>query len=91
MNTELQTAIQKSIGERMRAIRLKKGLRQNEVAELCGFYRTGYNSIELGLRNVSLINIYKIAFALEEPISSFFDNEEFKAFFELYENERSDG
>lgn len=84
MNTELREEIQRSLGNRMKAVRQQKGLRQKEVAKRCGFYRTGYNSIELGLRNVSLINIYKIAFALDEPVSSFFDNDDFNRFYMEY-------
>ncbi len=59
MNKELGKAIQKSIGERMKHIRIQKGLKQYEVAKPCGFHKSNYNSIELGLRNVSLNNIYK--------------------------------
>ncbi|WP_299361395.1 helix-turn-helix transcriptional regulator [Winogradskyella sp.] len=84
MDTEIRKALQKSLGKCIKKIRLDKGLKQNEVARRCGFYKSNYNSIELGLRNVSLINIYKIAFALEEPISSFFDDVEFSQFLEHY-------
>lgn len=80
MDIELRNEIQKALGGRIKEFRLLKGLRQTEVAKRCGFYKSGYNSIELGLRNVSLINIYKIAMALEVPPSNFFDDEKFQKF-----------
>ena len=86
MNLELREAIQKSIGARMKHIRKEKGLKQNEVARRCGFYKSNYNSIELGLRNVSLINIYKIAFVLETPISNFFENDDFFKFLKEFKS-----
>ncbi|MBE9490300.1 MAG: helix-turn-helix transcriptional regulator [Bacteroidetes bacterium] len=68
----------------MRAIRLQKKLRQLDVSRRCGFYSTGYNSIEAGVRNISILTLYKIAFALGEPISSFFDDETFNQLLEKY-------
>ncbi|GAA0743143.1 helix-turn-helix domain-containing protein [Gaetbulibacter jejuensis] len=89
MDIELRNDIQKVLGERIKKFRLLKGLRQTEIAKSCGFYKSGYNSIELGLRNVSLINIYKIAFALDVPVSCFFNDDEFYKFLELYnENQK---
>ncbi|MEO9511538.1 MAG: helix-turn-helix transcriptional regulator [Flavobacteriaceae bacterium] len=86
MNNELRTAIQKKLGERIKQLRLKKNLRQTEVAKICGFHKSNYNSIELGLRNVSLANIYKIAFALGVPVSSFFVDSDFEDFLKRYRN-----
>ena len=74
----------KILGKRIRAIRLQKKLRQLDVSQRCGFYSTGYNSIEAGARNVSILTLYKIAFALEEPIGSFFDDESFNQLLEKY-------
>jgi transcriptional regulator with XRE-family HTH domain len=51
-------------GEKVRAIRTKKGLSQEELAELAGLHRTYISSLELGKRNVSLINIHALAKAL---------------------------
>jgi transcriptional regulator with XRE-family HTH domain len=54
----------KQFGEKVRAIRTKKGLSQEELAELAGLHRTYISSLELGKRNVSLINIHALAKAL---------------------------
>lgn len=55
----------KKFGEKVRELRLKKGLSQEELAELSGLHRTYISSLELGKRNVSLINIYALAKALD--------------------------
>lgn len=88
MDKKLHEAIINTLGNRIRTVRLHKGLRQNEVAKRCGFYKSGYNSIELGLRNVSIVNLYKIAFALDEPISSFLVDEDFNIFLEAFEKSK---
>lgn len=75
-----QEAILKSLGLRIRAVRLKKTLKQNEVAKRCGFFKSGYNAIESGHRNVSLLTLYKVALVLETPISQFFSDKEFYTF-----------
>ena len=54
----------KKFGERVRELRTKKGLSQEELAELSGLHRTYISSLELGKRNVSLINIFALAKAL---------------------------
>lgn len=74
----------KTLGKKIRTIRLQKKLRQLDVSRRCGIYSTGYNSIEAGVRNISILTLYKIAFALEEPIGSFFDDESFKQLLEKY-------
>ncbi len=54
----------KRFGEKVRELRIKKGLSQEQLAELSGLHRTYISSLELGKRNVSLINIYALAKAL---------------------------
>ena len=54
----------KKFGEKVRELRTKKGISQEELAELSGLHRTYISSVELGKRNVSLINIYALAKAL---------------------------
>lgn len=71
-NKHKQKAILKSVGEKMKSIRLAKGLRQNEIAYRCNFDKSSYNNIEAGKRNITLITLYKIAYALDEPVNSFF-------------------
>jgi transcriptional regulator with XRE-family HTH domain len=54
----------KRFGEKVRELRLKRGLSQEQLAESSGLHRTYISSLELGKRNVSLINIYALAKAL---------------------------
>ena len=51
-------------GERLRAVRQTRGISQEKLAELAGLHRTYVSSIERGERNVSLVNIERLAAAL---------------------------
>jgi len=58
----------KIIGKNIRYYRQKAGLSQERLAELCGLHRTYVGAVERGERNVSALNIAKIADALKtEP------------------------
>jgi transcriptional regulator with XRE-family HTH domain len=52
------------LGGTIREMRLKLGLSQEGLAELAGLHWTYIGGIERGERNVSLMNIVKIAKAL---------------------------
>jgi transcriptional regulator with XRE-family HTH domain len=54
----------KKFGQRIKGIRLKKGMSQGDVAKLLGTHRTYVSSMERGLRNPSLLTIRRIAKAL---------------------------
>jgi len=57
-----------SFGQRIRQLRMKKGLTQEGLANEAGLDRSYMGGVERGERNVSLNNIGKIAKALEvEP------------------------
>lgn len=51
-------------GERLRELRSKKGISQEELAERAGLHRTYVSSVERGERNISLVNIEHLARAL---------------------------
>ena len=53
-----------NFGESVRSTRLAIGLSQEKLAMECGLDRTYISGIERGKRNVSLINIHKLAEAL---------------------------
>ena len=55
---------QRRFGERVREIRKRRGLSQEALALACDLDRTYIGGVERGERNISLINIYKIAEAL---------------------------
>lgn len=61
--------IQKKFGETLREIRKGKNLSQEDVANKSKLHRTYISDIERGARNVSLVNIEKIAKALKISLS----------------------
>ncbi len=64
--------IKQKLGKRIRKLRGEKGFSQEKLAELCGLHRTYISTVELGKRNISLVNIEKIANALSCQIKDFF-------------------
>ena len=62
-------------GERVREIRKEKGLSQEELAHKADLHRTYIGMIERAEKNLTLVNIEKIANALEVKINHLFDNE----------------
>ena len=54
-----------TFGARVRYLRLKNRLSQEELAEKCELDRTYIGGIERGERNPSLKNIYRLAKALD--------------------------
>lgn len=55
-------------GERVREIRKEKGLSQEELAHIADLHRTYIGMIERAEKNITLLNIEKIANALEVNI-----------------------
>ncbi len=64
MNDQDERIIKETFGKRIRAVRKEKGLSQEALALACTLDRTYVGSVERGERNISLVNIYKIARAL---------------------------
>jgi transcriptional regulator with XRE-family HTH domain len=63
------SSVIKSFGNNVRQERLKKGLSQEEFAELVGLHRTYIGMVERGEKNITIKNIEKIAKALEIPLN----------------------
>jgi predicted transcriptional regulator len=63
-NTTDERQILRELGAKVRKIRVELGLSQEELGEKAGLHRTYIGSIERSERNVSLINIKRIASAL---------------------------
>lgn len=59
-------------GETIRKLRQEQGLSQEAFADLCGLDRTYVGGVERGERNVSFVNIQKIARALKTSMSDLF-------------------
>lgn len=57
--------VRRRFGRAVRERRKKLGLSQEEFADLCGLHRTYMGGVERGERNISLINVEKIARALD--------------------------
>lgn len=60
------------LGERIKQIRLSKGISQEKFALSIEMDRTYYASVESGKRNISIINIEKIATGLEISLEELF-------------------
>jgi len=76
MNDETKFARSEALsgfGAAVRRIRLERGLSQEQFADLCQLDRTYIGGVERGERNVGLINVYRIASALEVAASSLLD------------------
>ncbi len=63
----------RAFGRRLRALRLRKGFSQEKLAEIASLHRNYIGMIERGERNVTLLNIKKLARALQINLSEFFD------------------
>jgi transcriptional regulator with XRE-family HTH domain len=61
-------------GENIRKIRLEKGLSQEQLASLADLHRTYIGMIERAEKNITIINIEKIAIALKVEIQTLFDD-----------------
>ena len=60
------------LGYRIRELRVKIGLSQEELGFRAGLHRTYIGSIERGEQNVSIDNIHKLAKALKVSLSELF-------------------
>ncbi|MET3046590.1 helix-turn-helix domain-containing protein [Flavobacterium covae] len=65
--------ILKKFGEQVRQLRLEKGISQEELASRASLHRTYIGMIERAEKNITLVNIAKIAKALETSISKICD------------------
>ena len=72
MDKEERQRVKKHFGAHLRQLRKAKGLSQEEVALSCGLDRSYFGGIERGERNVSLVNIHRIADALEVEVGALF-------------------
>jgi transcriptional regulator with XRE-family HTH domain len=65
--------IKVKIGSRIKQLRQENNFSQEVFADLCELDRTYISSIEKGKRNVSIINLEKIANALKISLSTLFN------------------
>lgn len=74
------------LGNRVKTLRENLKISQEELGFISDLDRTYISSIENGKRNVSIINIQKIANALGYSLKDFFNTEDFT---EIYTDEDS--
>lgn len=65
--------IKKKFGNRVKELRIDKGMSQEVLAHKAGLDRTYIPSIEKGERNVSITVIEKISLALNVKVSTLFN------------------
>lgn len=65
--------ITEKIGNRIRELRKETGLSQEKFAAKIGMDRTYFASVELGKRNISIVNLEKIADGLNVSLGKLFD------------------
>ena len=66
--------IKERIGVQIKELRKKNGLSQEKFALKIGMDRTYFASVENGKRNISIINLEKIAKGLDISLSELFEN-----------------
>lgn len=62
-----------SFGKQVKKLRKEKGLSQEKLALLCDLDRSYIGGVERGERNISLVNLFRIARALDISLSDLFD------------------
>ena len=60
------------VGKRVKELRNRLGISQEELADMVGLDRTYITSVECGKRNISIVNIEKLANALQVSLKDFF-------------------
>jgi transcriptional regulator with XRE-family HTH domain len=68
--------ILKIFGDRVRKLRKQKDISQEKLAHRADLHRTYIGMIERAEKNITLLNIEKIAIALETKISELFKDKE---------------
>jgi len=58
----------RTIGLTIRSLRRERGLSQEALADLAHIDRSYMSSVERGLRNISILNVGRIATALDVPL-----------------------
>ncbi|MBO1068316.1 MAG: helix-turn-helix transcriptional regulator [Dolichospermum sp. DEX189] len=64
-----------AFGIRVRYFRKRLKLSQDELAEKSDLHRTYIGAVERGERNISLMNIFRLADALQVTAKDLFDNQ----------------
>ena len=71
---QIKNSISIKFGKKVRELRIAKKLSQEQLAHLADVHRTYIGMIERAEKNITLVNIEKIAKALEVSIKDFFND-----------------
>lgn len=63
----MSSVIEARFGDNVRKVRLAEQISQEELAARSGLHRTYIGAVERGERNISLLNIVRVARALRIP------------------------
>lgn len=69
-----ESVLMVKLGKRIRSLRLKKNMSQNDLASKCDFEKAGISRIESGLANPTLRTLYRISLALEVELADLFSD-----------------
>jgi len=69
----MNTKILKKLGKKLKEVRQKNNLTQEELAEKIGIHPTYVGKLEAGKNNPSVMMIYKFSIALKIDIMKLFD------------------
>jgi transcriptional regulator with XRE-family HTH domain len=68
----MDKTVLKTIGRRIRDLRKQKNLSQEELGEIAGFHFSYIGGVERAEKNISLLNLQKIADGLAVPLHELF-------------------
>ncbi|WP_053228607.1 helix-turn-helix domain-containing protein [Paenibacillus chitinolyticus] len=68
----MDNSVLKRIGQRVRDLRKERNLSQEQLGELAGVHFSYIGGLERGQKNISLLNLDKIAQSLDVPLSELF-------------------
>lgn len=69
--------VKEKIGQRIRELREAQGMSQKDLSYAADLDRSYIASVENGQRNISIVNIEKVAIALGVTLKEFFNDGEF--------------
>jgi transcriptional regulator with XRE-family HTH domain len=66
----MQQDLQLKIGQRIKALREKAGLNQDDFADLCGLHRARVGKIENGWFDLRITTLHRIAHGLKTDLAT---------------------
>jgi transcriptional regulator with XRE-family HTH domain len=64
----------KRFGARIRQLRVERKLSQEAFADACGIDRSYMSGIERGVRNISILHVYRLARGLRVKVADLFED-----------------